>query len=127
MEGLDGEVRDRVRAAALWLVAGLTVLGVLIALWAIHIGFLRTSIAPADVVAVSPDGRTITLEVVHGSCQRLAGAEADEDVDVVVLTAYVTERTPLRGRECTADAVVATETVVLDKPVGERELRTATP
>lgn len=127
MEGLDGELRDRVRAAALWLVAGLTVLGVLLGLWAIHVGFLRTSITPSTVLEVSDDGRTITLEVSHGACERPAGVEVSEDEYSVVLTAYVTERTPLRGSACTDVAVVERATVVLDDPVGERELRTTSP
>jgi|SRR5690625_497493 len=127
MERLEGEARDRVRATSMWFVAGLVVLGVALGIWAIYVGFLQVVPVPSEVVSVAEDGRSVTVQFAHGSCQEPAGVDVEETTDAVVLTARVSERNPLRGRACTAEGGVARETVVLDQPLGERTLTTATP
>ncbi|WP_324649821.1 hypothetical protein [Georgenia sp. H159] len=125
MERLTGEARDRVRATSLWLVAAVTVAGVIIAIFGIVIGFAEVRVVPSAVVDVSPDGLELTVEYPHSSCQFPAGVDVEEGADVVVITARVSERTPMRGRSCRAEAVAVQETVVLETPLGERELRTS--
>lgn len=127
MERLTGEARDRVRASSLWLVAAVTVVGVIVAIFGIFIGFAEVRAVPSSVVDVSPDGRELTVEYVHGSCQFPAGVDVAERADVVVLTARVSERTPLRGRNCTSEAIIVQETVELAAPLGDRELRVDDP
>lgn len=125
MERLEGEARDRVRAASLWLIAALVIVFVGWGLWSVYSGPSGVSVVPSEVVSVSGDGRTVTVELVHGSCQEPAGVTVEEDEDVVLLTARVTEHTPPPGSACTSQAVVSRASVALADPVGERELRTA--
>lgn len=123
MERLEGEARDRVRAMSLWLVVAIVLLVVIVGLWAIFIGFPEVRPVPSTVAGVSPDGRELTVELSHGSCEQPHEVTAEESSDAVIITAYVFERRPLRGRDCTPIAAVARETVVLKEPLGDRELR----
>ncbi len=123
MERLTGEARDRVRATSLTLIGLLVLVGVAVGLFAVFVGFAQVTAVPGTVVAVSADGREVTVEYVPGGCQRPAGVAVEEGPDVVVLTARVSERVPLRGRSCTAEATAARETVELSAPLGARELR----
>ncbi|PYG00482.1 hypothetical protein SAMN05216184_10352 [Georgenia satyanarayanai] len=127
MERLTGEARDRVRASSLTLVAALTLVGVAVGLWAVFVGFERTTVVDSEVVAVSEDGRRVTVRYSYGGCQRADGVEAHETEETVVVAASVTERRPLVGQDCQAVGVIAEEEVVLTAPLGDRELRTATP
>lgn len=127
MERLTGEARDRVRASSLTLVVALTLVGVALGLYATLVGFPRTTVVPSEVVAVSTDGRQLTVELEHGQCQDPAPVRVEEDEDVVVLTAEVTERPPEDGSACPDILLMSRQTVTLDAPLGDRELRTATP
>ncbi|MCM3661479.1 hypothetical protein M3148_10840 [Georgenia satyanarayanai] len=127
MERLTGEARDRVRASSLTLVVALTLVGVTIGLYATLVGFSRTTVVPSEIVAVSDDGHHVTVRYSYGGCQRAGPLEVHETAETVVVSAHVEERRPLTGQACTADLVIAEETVTLDTPLGDRDLRTATP
>lgn len=127
MERLSGEARDRVRASSLSLVVALTLVAVVVGLYATLVGFTRTTVADSDVVAVSDDGRVVTVQLSHGGCQRPGEVEVLEGDDAVVLTAYVTERVPLTGQSCPSIREVSRQDVTLSEPVGDRELRTVQP
>lgn len=127
MEHLRDEARDRVRATSLSLVVGLVLLGVVVGLYAVFVGFTRTTVVRSDVVEVSEDGREITVELAHGGCQEPAEVEVQAADEVVVLTARVTERVPLQGQACPSILLHSRQSVMLDEPLGERELRTTRP
>ncbi|WP_299274787.1 hypothetical protein [uncultured Georgenia sp.] len=125
MERLEGEARDRVRAASLWLVVAVVLVFVAWGLWAVYAGSAEVTTVPSEVVAVSDDGRVVTVELVHGACQDPLGLAVDEGRGAVVLTARVVERTPPSGSACPSRLVVSRVSVVLDEPLGDRALRTA--
>ncbi len=127
MERLTGEARDRVRASSLTLVVALTLVGVAIGLYATLVGSSPATVVPSEVVAVSADGRRLTVELEHGQCEEPAPVRVEEDEDAVVLTAEVTERAPADGSTCPDIGLVSRQTVTLAAPLGDRELRTAKP
>src|SRR5690606_18251767 len=96
MERLEGEARDRVRAAS-------------------QAGAAEGPTVPGEVVAGSADGRVVTVGLVHGACQDPLGLAVDEGRGAVVLTARVVERTPPSGSACPSRLVVSRVSVVLDE------------
>ncbi|WP_152188108.1 hypothetical protein [Georgenia satyanarayanai] len=122
-ERLTGEARDRVRASALTFVGGLTILLVAFGIYATLAGAERTTVVPSTVVAVSDDGRRVTVELEHRSCEEPAGVAVDERTDEVVLTARVTG--PSEDDDCLP--VTTRQSVTLTEPVGTRGLRTTRP
>ncbi|MBD8063549.1 hypothetical protein [Oceanitalea stevensii] len=123
-ERLTGEARDRVRASALTFVGGLTILLVAVGLYVTLVGSEQTSVVPSTVVAVSDDGRRVTVELVHRTCEVPSGIAVDERADEVVLTARVMAPTA-EDDECLP--VTTRESVTLTEPLGTRELRTTRP
>lgn len=127
MERLSGEARDRVRASCLTLVGALTLVLVAAGLYRVLTGEAAPTVAPSEVVAVSADGRTATVEVEVGGCEQLSGVDVEEDADAVVLTARVTEHTPGEDGACQDVLRTTRRTVELAEPLGDRALRTAAP
>ncbi|WP_413452345.1 hypothetical protein AA0Y32_11245 [Georgenia phoenicis] len=119
-ERLTGEARDRVRASALTFVGGMTILLVAVALYATLVE--GTSVVPSSVVAVSDDGRRVTVELEHTTCEEPAEVTVDERTDEVVLTARVTT-----AEDDGCRPVTSRESVTLAEPLGTRELRTTRP
>src|SRR5690606_40043607 len=78
MERLAGAARDRVRAASLWLVVAVVLVFVAWGLWAVYAGSAEVTTVPSEVVAVSDDGRVVTVELVHGACPDPLGLAVDE-------------------------------------------------
>ena len=123
--GLEGEARDRVRAMGLWLVTALVLCGVLVALFAVFVGFAQ--IRPTTISGVVPgaDGRELTIHYSAGSpgCDRLHRVEVTESDDDVELRVHLVTRTPLRGHACLAIDEEGRLDVVLDAPLAERLVR----
>ncbi|WP_176554617.1 hypothetical protein [Georgenia sp. 311] len=127
MERLSGEARDRVRASSLTLVGVLTLVLVAAGIYAGLTGGQPVGVAPSEVLAVSADGRTATVAVEVGGCERLQGVDVEAGADVVVLIARVVQDEPGTDGACEDVARLARRTVVLDEPLAGRALRTATP
>lgn len=123
--GLQGEARDRVRAMGLWLVTALVLGGVLVALFAMFVGFAH--VRPTAIHAVVPgaDDRVLTIHYSAGSpgCDRLHRVDVVETDEVVELQVDLVTRIPMTGRDCLAVDEEAQLDVVLEAPLAERTVR----
>lgn len=126
MADLPRQSRDRVRAMSLYLVCAVVILGLLIALYAVFIGFDRLREAPVTAVAVTGDGRDLVVEYTGGApgCadpHDVTVAETAEDVELRAVT--VARRATRLGFACPSRAVPLLQTVRLAEPLGERGVR----
>ncbi|KUH39823.1 hypothetical protein ATE80_05300 [Streptomyces kanasensis] len=73
-----------------------------------------------QLVRISPDGRSVTVVVLHGVCDDAPAVGVPETRGSVVLSASVKER---GGRgDCTKQAKMQQVAAVLERPVGDRVL-----
>ncbi|GAA4432157.1 hypothetical protein GCM10023169_37620 [Georgenia halophila] len=130
MGELPKEVRDRIRASALWLVTGVLTIGALLLLYTVFIGFDRLRDAPVSRVAPMGEGGTdLVVEYIGGSdgCgDPYQVAVEEQDGDEVVLLAEVIVREATRhDKACPDVGVRMIDTVRLSEPLGDRTVRDA--
>jgi hypothetical protein len=126
MEELSRQARDRVRAMSLYLVCAVVILGLLLALYAVFVGFDRVRAAPVTAVAVTGGGRDLVVEYTGGA----PGCGDPHDVGVVEtghaveLTATTVARRATRiGFTCPSLEVPLLQTVRLAAPLDGRAVR----
>ncbi|KAE8765532.1 hypothetical protein [Georgenia thermotolerans] len=129
MADLPRPARDRVRAMSLYLVCAVVLLGLLLALYAVFVGFDRLHAAPVTAVAVTADGRDLVVEYTGGApgCgdpHDVTVRESDTAVEVRAVT--VARRATRLGFACPSRAVPLLQTVRLAEPLGAREVRDRT-
>lgn len=122
MAPLPDDIRTRLRATALTLTGALVLVGILLALWAVLVGFDVTRTAP--VVAVAPVGeQDLLVEYTGGSpgCGDPAGVEVAETSATVEVTAHVVIPFGTRWNfSCDDVGSTLLKTVRLDAPLGGR-------
>lgn len=126
MGDLPREAKDRVRAMSLWLVGGILLAGVLVAMYAALIGFDRVDRAAVAAVAVTGDGRDLLVEYVGGAprCGDPHHIDVEESAEAVVIVAHTVARHGARpGFVCADEPVPMFQTVRLRAPLDGRPVR----
>ncbi|MPV90333.1 hypothetical protein [Georgenia ruanii] len=126
MEELPRQARDRVRAMSLYLVCAVVILGLLLALYAVFVGFDRLHAAPVTAVAATGDGRDLVVEYTGGApgCGDPHDVTVRESGRTVELRAVTVARRATRlGFACPSRAVPLLQTVRLAAPLDGREVR----